>query len=345
VIRLAFVGTGWIGLNRMQALLATGKAEAVAVCDPDAAMAGRACEIAPAARLCASLDETLSLRPDGVVIATPNALHAPQCIAALERGAAVFCQKPLGRTAAEVEAILAAAGVADRLLGVDLSYRHTAAMQAIRGLVERGDLGQLFAADLVFHNAYGPGSGWFWDPELSGGGCLLDLGVHLVDLALWLFDFPEVAEAKATLLRDGGEQVEHYASASIELASGASIRLACSWNLPAGHEAVIRASFYGSGGGAEMRNVEGSFYDFTAERFNGRDRETLVSPPDEWGGRAAVDWLQRLANGERFAGTTTGLLQTARVLDRHYGRASPHKGADTAQTCAAQPTSRIVELR
>jgi predicted dehydrogenase len=48
----------------------------------------------------------------------------------------------------------------------------------------------VFAVDLVFHNAYGPDKPWFYDPELSGGGCVMDLGVHLVDLALWSLDFP-----------------------------------------------------------------------------------------------------------------------------------------------------------
>ena len=55
--------------------------------------------------------------------------------------------------------------------------------------------------------------------------------------------------------------------------------LACSWNLPAGQDAVIAASFYGTAGGAELRNVDGSFYDFVAERFRGTARETLAAPP------------------------------------------------------------------
>ncbi len=203
MIRLGFLGTGWIGRNRMEAMLATGELVAAAICDPSPEMAEQAKAMAPLALEADSLEAMLALELDGVVIATPSAMHAEQCIEAFEAGAAVFCQKPLGRTAAEVEAVLDAARRADRLLGVDLSYRHTAAMQAIRDRIRAGELGKVFAADLTFHNAYGPQSGWFWDPALSGGGCLIDLGVHLVDLALWMFDFPEVSEARATLLRDG----------------------------------------------------------------------------------------------------------------------------------------------
>jgi predicted dehydrogenase len=322
MVTLGFLGTGWIGRNRMEAMLATGRAKAVAICDPNADMATQAQELAPDAQVVASFDELLACELDGVVIATPSALHAEQCIAAFEAGASVFCQKPLGRTAAEVEAVLAAAERADRLLGVDLSYRHTAAMQAIRERFR--ELGRPFAADLTFHNAYGPGAGWFWDPELSGGGCLIDLGVHLVDLALWIFDFPEVRDARATLLRDGravrADEVEDYAVAELQLANGCVVRIACSWNLSAGRDAIIEATFYGTGGGAQMRNENGSFFDFGAELLKGRNAERIASPPDAWGGRAAAAWVEKLAAGERFHGSTDGLLETARTLDRLYGR-------------------------
>lgn len=322
MIRLGFLGTGWIGCNRLEAMLATGEAEAVAICDPKAEMAARAQELARKARLVDSFEELLASGPDGIVIATPSALHAEQCNRAFEGGLAVFCQKPLGRNAVKVEVVLDAAKRADRLLGVDLSYRHTAAMQAIRERIRDGELGQIFAADLIFHNAYGPQSSWFWDPKLSGGGCLMDLGVHLVDLALWLFDFPDTVDARATLQRDGrrlrGGEVEDYAIGEFSLANGVCVRIACSWNLSAGQDAVIEASFYGTAGGAEMRNQNGSFFDFSADLLKGRERQHLASPPDDWGGRAAAEWVHKLAAGERFGGSTTGLGETAKVLDRPY---------------------------
>lgn len=337
MLRLGFLGTGWIGRNRMEAMLATGDAQAVAICDPNPEMAKSARELAPDAEIVTSLQNLLARDLDGLVIATPSALHADQCIGAFESGASVFCQKPLGRNAAEVQSVLEAARAADRLLGVDLSYRHTVAMQAIRERIRTGQLGQVFAADLTFHNAYGPQSGWFWDPALAGGGCLIDLGVHLVDLLLWLFDFPEVVDARGMLLRDGrppaADEVENYATAELRLANGVDARIACSWNLNAGRDAVIDASFYGTAAGAAMRNENGSFFDFSAELFRGQNWERLASPPDDWGGRAAVEWLRKLAAGERFEGTTVGLLETARVLDRLYQRAS--KAVNTADVAAS----------
>lgn len=324
--RLGFLGVGWIGRHRMQAMLATGAIEAAGVAEPHDEAAAEAMAMAPGARRVDDLAGLLDAGVDGVVIASPSALHAEQTIAALEAGVAVFCQKPLGRTAGEVEAAVAAARAADRLLAVDLSYRHTAGMAAIRPLIADGALGRVFAADLTFHNAYGPDKPWFYDVAQAGGGCVMDLGVHLVDLALWALGWPEVVDVQSALLAGGAplssppDRVEDYAAATITLAGGAVIRLTCSWRLAAGQDAVIAADFYGIDGGAALRNVGGSFYDFTAERFRGTARETLASPPDEWGTRAAADWARRLAAGERFDPEAERLVTVARVLDRIYGR-------------------------
>ena len=321
--RIGFLGTGWIGRHRMEAMLASGAVEAVAISDPSADCAAEAARLAPEARIVGSLDAMLALDLDGVVIATPSALHAEQAIRALGAGKAVFCQKPLGRTAAETQAVVDAARRADRLLGVDLSYRHTAAMQAIAAHLRSGALGTLFAIDLTFHNAYGPDKPWFYDPAQSGGGCVVDLGVHLVDLALWMLDFPAADDVEARLMHGGrplrAGEVEDYAVASFALGDVA-VRLACSWRLHAGREAVIEAAFYGTGGGAALRNVAGSFYDFRAERFDGTAAAVLADPPDDWGGRAAVAWAERLAAFPAFDAGADQFVRTAEVLDRIYRR-------------------------
>ncbi len=326
VPRLGFLGVGWIGRHRMEAVAESGFAEVAAIADPSAEMRAAAAGSVPGAEFLESFEELLDADLDGIVIATPSALHAGQSIAALERGAAVFCQKPLGRTVEETRRVVDAARRADRLLGVDLSYRFTETMRRLREIVAGGGIGRVYAADLVFHNAYGPDKPWFHDPALSGGGCVMDLGTHLVDLALWMLDFPAVEGVDARLFAGGeplgGEpaRVEDYAVARLDLAGGASARIACSWNLSAGQEAVISATFYGTDGGVEMRNVDGSFYDFRADRFHGTSREPLVHPPDAWGGRAAVDWARRLAAGEGFDPEARRLVEVATVLDRIYGR-------------------------
>ncbi|MEJ8570457.1 Gfo/Idh/MocA family oxidoreductase [Microbaculum marinum] len=324
--RIAFLGTGWIGLNRMEAMVAAGSAEVVAVCDPSEEMRSKACELASEAEAVGSLEEVLDIAPDGIVIATPSALHAGQAIAALERGIAVFCQKPLGRTAAEVEEVVAAAAKADRLLGVDLSYRCTEGMTRIRDLVRAQEFGHIFAVELEFHNAYGPDKDWFYNRTLSGGGCLIDLGVHLADLALWTLDFPQVETVQGGLFRGGrrlgggSEEVEDYAAASIRLQTGTSVRLSCSWNLHAGQDAVISARFFGTEGSAQWRNVGGSFFDFTAERYRGTAAEVLACPPDDWGPRAACAWLRQLSLDPGFDPGACSYLHSAQIIDRIYGR-------------------------
>jgi predicted dehydrogenase len=325
--RLGFLGVGWIGRNRMQAVAAAGAAEVVAVADADMAAAGAAA--ADVGAVTVRPDELLGpdLDLDGVVIATPSALHAEQTLAALRHGRAVFCQKPLARTADETRRVVEAARAADRLLGVDLSYRHLAGVERISDLIVNGDIGDVYAVDLVFHNAYGPDKAWFTDPALSGGGCVIDLGIHLVDLALWLTDAPKVDAVTSRLfaagrpLDDAPTVCEDYAVARLDLASGATVNLTCSWFLPAGADAAIGATFYGTSGAAALRNVDGSFYDFVAEHRTGTSSRVLAEPPDDWGGRAAVDWSRRLAAGDRFdAAAGAELVDVAAVLDRIYGR-------------------------
>lgn len=326
--RLGFAGVGWIGRNRLKAIAASEIAEIAAIADTAPAALVEAGGHAPAAKIVRDFDDLLALDLDGIVIATPSALHATQAIAALRAGKAVFCQKPLGRDADETRAVLAAAHDADRLLGVDLSYRFTAGMQAIKRLIDQGELGSIYAAELVFHNAYGPDKPWFYDPKLAGGGCLLDLGIHLVDLALWCLDFPGVETAIGQLLAkgrsiQGGSEVEDYAAGQLTTSTGVSIQLACSWHAPAGCDARIELTFFGTNGGAAFRNVNGSFYDFVAERFApDRSRHLLASPPDHWSGRAAVAWARQLAIAPAFDPPIKHLQQVADTLDRLYGRST-----------------------
>ena len=319
--RLGFLGTGWIGRHRMEAMLATGAVEAVGVADPSDDCVNAAQAIAASLELVAGIEELLALDLDGLVIASPSALHAEQALYALEAGVAVFCQKPLGRTAAECAAVVAAARTSKRRLGVDFSYRRTAAVEAVAGLVRGGELGRVFAADLTFHNAYGPDKPWFYDAQLSGGGCLIDLGVHLVDLALWVLGTDEVADVRASLFKDGrpllAGEVEDYALVAFT-AGGAAVRVACSWGAHEGRDAVIEARFSGTNGGAAVRNLGGSFYDLAAERFTGTSATVLTDGPDEWGGRVAADWARALGGG--YDAGVEGVVRVADVLDAAYGR-------------------------
>ncbi|WP_347158494.1 Gfo/Idh/MocA family protein [Pontibacter chitinilyticus] len=325
--RLGFLGVGWIGRNRMEVIAKHGAGAVAYVADTAAQNAEEALKTAPEAKQVNSLDAIISEpEVDGVVIATPSAFHAEQSELALEAGKAVFCQKPLGRNAEETRRVVETARRKNKLLGVDLSYRFTEAMQQVYKVVQSGELGHIYAIELVFHNAYGPDKAWFYEPKLSGGGCVIDLGVHLVDLAMWSMNFPAVKEVHSQLFAKGKPidicegKVEDYATAGIELEGNTHMQLSCSWNLPAGQEAIISATFYGTEGGVALKNVNGSFYDFVAERYYGTKTERLCSPPDEWSGRAGVAWAERLAKGEGFSEEAEEFVKVAEVLDKIYGR-------------------------
>jgi len=324
--RLGFLGLGWIGRARMEAVVEAGAAHVGAFADPSPEARQTCRSLAPDASEGTALDDLLDLDLDGLVIATPSALHARDAERALRAGIPVFCQKPLGRTGAECRRVVEAARTANRLLAVDLCYRRTRAAAAVKDLVRTGALGRVYAMDLVFHNAYGPDKPWFYRRTESGGGCLLDLGTHLVDLALWLLDETSVESARGKLLHGGaplpgeGEDVEDFATAELSLVSGTHARLACSWRLSAGIDAVISVHVWGTDGGAAMRNVNGSYYDFVAERYRGTTRETLVEPPDAWGGRAFVAWARDLARSSSYDPAIESMLEVSRVLDRLYDR-------------------------
>ncbi len=324
--RLGFAGVGWIGRNRLAALAQSASVEICAVTDPDETCI-RACrEIVPAVQVFDNFEELLMQDLDAVAIATPSALHAPQCIAAFQRGLAVFCQKPLGRNAAEVRGVVEAARRADRLLGVDLSYRWTRAVSLARNAVGAGRIGRVFHSDLVFHNAYGPGKAWFYDRRLAGGGCVIDLGAHLVDLALWTLGFPQIVETrsrlynKGVLLQRGSAVAEDFATAHLLTEDHTDIALQCSWNLHAGCEAVITARFYGERGSVQVENVNGSFSDFRARLCSGTKAVALAEPPDPWFGRAAVEWAHKLRRNPRFDLEAREHISVAEVLDSLYGR-------------------------
>lgn len=324
--RLGFLGVGWIGRSRMQSLAASGAGHVAAIADASAERAASALEDAPGASLCDSFDAMLEQDLEGIVIATPSALHARQAIRALERGLAVFCQKPLACTAADTSAVIAAARSADCLLGVDLSYRATAAMRAVRDLVQSGSIGQVFAVDLTFHNAYGPDRGWARDPALSGGGCVIDLGIHLLDLALWVLGPRSIRTVQSQLYAHGrrltsaAAECEDFATATLDLDDGTVLRLACSWEVSAGRDAIIEVAFHGAEGGAAMRNLHGSFFDFTAEHYRGASTTVSAVPPDPWPGRALTEWSIRLARDAHYDAEIESLIPVAAALDAVLGR-------------------------
>jgi predicted dehydrogenase len=327
-LALGFIGVGWIGRNRMEVLLKSGKAAASILAEPDAAQAQTALEIAPECQLASDIDEVYDMPDlDGIIIATPSAMHAAQAEAALLAGKSVFCQKPLGRTAEEVKRVVAASKKVDKLLAVDLSYRYTKAFQKLYETIQSGELGHIYAVELVFHNAYGPDKDWFYDIKQSGGGCVMDLGIHLIDLAMWSLGFPKITEinshlfSKGRLIQKNEGTVEDFAKVSMLTEHHTAITLECSWHVSAGQDAVIGFKCFGTEGGASFQNIEGSFYNFYSEKYKGTKTELLTNEQDDWSGKAGLVWADQILQGQGHDPITSAeFVQCAQIIDSIYER-------------------------
>ena len=205
---------------------------------------------------------------DAVVICTPNALHVPQAQLALEAGKHVLVQKPLALTCADAQATVDLAAQRQRLLFVDYTYRFLETVRVLRESLRARPR----RVSARFHNIYGPGQEktWFFDPRLSGGGALVDLGVHLLDLAVWLLQPSAVSLLDAEL--GGGPPVETSARLRA-LLDDLPFELEVSWNAP-----LPQTEIAFEVDDLVWENVEGSFFHFRTRRGDRvlLDRETTL---------------------------------------------------------------------
>ena len=173
---------------------------------------------------------------DAVVICTPNVLHAPQALAAIAAGKHVLVEKPFTVDLASADAVLAAAASAGVVVMTAQSTRFAPQVVAARDAVRRGSLGALTAVRGVLCNggplAWAPDAAWFLDPALSGGGALLDLGVHLVDTVRFVTD-DEISSVAATLAR-GDHGLEEDGLVLFDTRKGVVGSLHAGWRAPAG---------------------------------------------------------------------------------------------------------------
>lgn len=183
--RLALVGAGRIARVHAQALTRVTGGRLVACTDPVTEVAA---DLARdfGLRTCPDLESLLADDGvDAVLLATPNALHADQAIAALAAGKHVFCQKPIALTLKDADRVVEAAAASDRVVQLGFMLRFTPPLPALHRRVSEGELGTPIAAQAAVFG-WEPSADWFYDPE-HGGGVILDTLVHFADLVLWLF--------------------------------------------------------------------------------------------------------------------------------------------------------------
>lgn len=167
---------------------------------------------------------------DAVDICAPNHLHAPMAIAALRSGKDVLCERPLARNSREAESMVKAAEKAGRILMCAMNNRFRSDAQILRTFIRKREIGDLFYIKTGWLRR-GTTFGWKAERAISGGGAVLDLGVQMLDLALWMAGDREVATVSAQVHRRHPDAVEDAAVAFLKLKDGSVVMLEVSWSL------------------------------------------------------------------------------------------------------------------
>ncbi len=204
---------------------------------------------------------------DAISVCTPNKFHSAIAVAALDAGLHVFCEKPMAVNAAEAQAMADAAKRSGKILAIGYRYRYQPEAQAAKQIITDGELGDIYMVRVQALRRRGiPSWGTFTNKDIQGGGAMVDFGVHLLDLALWLLGNPAVVEVSGVVSQHLGTrpgvnewgpwnhekfEVEDHAAAFVRLAGGKALFIEASWalNIP---EAVENVSLSGTEGGLEV---------------------------------------------------------------------------------------------
>jgi len=282
---------------------------------------------------------------DLVSVAVPNFLHAPVALAAIEAGKHVLMEKPLARNSAEAEPIVRAAREAGVVLAMAFNRRARPDMQVLKKHIDDGGLGNIYYAKAFWMRRSGiPGLGsWFTSKELAGGGPLIDLGVHVLDMALWLMDNPNVVAVSAATYAELGPQgkgqwgrsrftvtenqpyeVEDLATALLRMENGATLHLEASWAGFSGHTDEFGVSLMGSKGGAEL-HVKDYASTGTLKLFSDiggvpTDASPRLQTKEVWEGHAQIirNVVDSILNGTPVSPSGEEGLDRARLIDAIY---------------------------
>jgi predicted dehydrogenase len=340
-LRVGIIGAGGIANGaHIPAWRALGdEVELVAVADVMRAAAERTAGAHGIPGVYDSYEEMLAREhPDVVSVCTPNKFHAPAAIAALTAGTHVLCEKPPALSADEARAMAEAAAGAQRLLTFGFMYRFSPEVAAAKRYADAGDLGEIYTGRVTAMRRRGiPSWGVFTNRELQGGGPLIDIGVHMLDAALYVMGYPDpedVLGATHTKLGDrepgvapwGPWNHRHYTvedvcTALIRFRSGAALLLETSFiaNIEPMEELNVRLS--GTRGGIKL-------FPFSVYR---EENGTLVNLEAAWqpevnGYHAEVAHFVRCIRGEAdLVSTPAEAVKLQRIIDGIYRSAETGK--------------------
>ena len=289
-LKVAVIGTGGISRTHMPGWEASPFTEVVAAADVNASALEDFGRKFGVERLYTDTNEIFGAPDIDIVdICTPNRLHTPLVLSALAAGKNVICEKPLAPTPDEIRLMIDARDRAGKLLMTAQHFRFKASSQAMKREIDAGELGDIYHARawMLRRNGLIPTS-TFIRRELSGGGPGIDIGVHILDLTLWLMGNPQPVAVTGTsrtalALRDGGDtvwrdapipkdmDVEDFAAAFVRFDNGATLMLEVSWLLHHDTEDEdMQMWLYGTEGGCHWPKSEFYNTNYTTRQLYNR---------------------------------------------------------------------------
>jgi predicted dehydrogenase len=329
-LRAAVIGLG-MGRHHAGEYAKHPRVELVALADPDAERLAEIGDLYTVRRRYADAHKMLrDEKLDLVSVATPNAFHAPLTIAALKAGCHVLCEKPMAINTRRAQRMVKTARDMKRRLMINFSYRFHGHSLALKRVVERGEIGDVYFARTIWLRRLGiPARPSFFARAHSGGGPLIDLGVHRLDLALWLMGYPKpcwvMAGASDRLGHDWAAQrgwsyeVEDFAAGFVRFDNGAVLEVEASWIAHIREPELMETRILGTKGGLVQRNTDGHYAMdgmlFTTRRGKQVDRIPRAPARTPSPMHHFVDAI--LANRPHIATGDEGLTVT-RLLDAFY---------------------------
>lgn len=325
-LRVGIVGAGAIAqVAHLPVLRKFKGVEIVAICDADGAKARALAGRSGIGAAFTDIEELLEFgKVDVVVVCTPNHLHEAHIISALAAGAHVLVERPIALTSAGVGRVLKAAERYRRTLHVAMNHRFRNDVQAVRGFLAGGELGTLSAIRAGWHvfRAARQQLGWRSRKAESGGGVMMDLGLPMLDLALWIAGNPGVERVTAKLERAGGAgAVDEAGSAYLQCADGLDVFVEASWR-HVGEGEHTWLDVQGSKGSASIsplrvfKELHGTPMDVTPTGAASRENAFTASYRSEWA------YFLAAVRGEVAAEPPEDQVQLLRVLE------AIHRSAD-----------------
>ena len=232
-IRIGVVGVGAIAqIAHIPVLSKMRGAQLVALCDNDRPKARSLADRFGVPDVFTDIEDLLEFDElDAVIISTPNHLHEPHVLSALQAGVHVLCERPLALTSRGVERLLTAAQRAERKMAAALNHRFRSDVQALDRFLRGGELGRLTGVRAGHYQIKKSLEGWRHRRAEAGGGAFFEYGLPLLDLALWLADFPEPVRVSAQMDRGrGASAVEDSMFVYLECAQGMSLAFDVTWS-------------------------------------------------------------------------------------------------------------------